>query len=457
MISAETHLTRRDKLLFVCLTVITALWWNWRFVSKCTEVDVRAMNDVGGILTGFAQTPNLLIDGVKWWHGPWIQDGIQTLRPVSSYLLWIESFVGLKWGFFWVGCIGMMLLIANCLIGAALAWRFTRSKFCTAFSAALAPTLWVWNFGGAQPDYWLAWYPVHQDLWMIGCLLGALLSFDVWIESGQPKYLGATWACFIIGALSKEFVYIFPVMAALLSMRQRQVRTITPRVALRQAALMLGLSIGLYCYRTIVLSNAYNPPRLKRVHFLRKPFLYWFGPLYGYVLSDQSWFPGLGLLLLGLSGALLRLLRTQCDWLQRRFAWLLVALGVGGVIALYCQFVGPSLEEVFWHFFEPEHMLLRLSFLAQAIALFYTLHLIWKYRHTEPSLVAWALMAVSYVPVFTYLGWHYTLAGAFLRAAIYWPLVLKLVWRDLSKYFEPLFMRLTATHFITAPSSADPV
>lgn len=39
-------------------------------------------------------------------------------------------------------------------------------------------------------------------------------------------------------------------------------------------------------------------------------------------------------------------------------------------------------------------------------------------------------MMVIYLPVFTYLGWHYTLTGAFVRGAIWWPMIIKLALRD---------------------------
>ena len=78
------------------------------------------MNDVTAIVGGYRLAPNLELDGLAWWHGPWIQQSVQVLRPLSYYMLWIETAIGLRWGFFWVGCIGVMLLVANCLLCVSL-------------------------------------------------------------------------------------------------------------------------------------------------------------------------------------------------------------------------------------------------------------------------------------------------------------------------------------------------
>ncbi len=434
-INATPVLSPRIKVLLAALLIFGVLWWNWRF-SAWTSLDkITQMNDVPGILQGYHQTPNLLKDGLQWWHGPWIQQGIQTLRPVSSYGLWLDSFIGLRFGFFWVGVIGVLLLTLVSALSVAVAWQWTRSPVSTITAALLAPAGQLWNFGGTQPQHWLVWFPVHHDLWMIACLLGALLGFDLWIEKGLPKYLYATWACFVVGALSKEFLYIFPVLAGLVVLRQRFSRQIEIRVALRQVVLMLLLVVALYCYRTIVLPNPYNPHPLKRVHFLRKPFLYWFGPFYIYVLSGTQWYAGLALLLFVLGGTLLRWKQDPRHyWLQKPGAGIAVALIAGGIIVLYCQVFYDSFAAAFWHIFEPTFVVSRLQQLAQMILTIYSLYLLWKYRRDEPTLATWLLMAAAYGPVWTYLGWHYTLTGWFVRSSIFWPLIAKLAMRDLSGY-----------------------
>src|SRR5207253_2899768 len=134
------------------------------------------MNDITAILAGYTHAPHLLIDGLRWWHGPWIQEGIQVYRPISSYLLWIESWIGLHWGFIWVGWIGLVQFGVDCCLATALGLRLTCSRLCALLAAVLAPAILTWNWGGAQPAHWLIWFPCHSDLLMIGCLLGAAIA-----------------------------------------------------------------------------------------------------------------------------------------------------------------------------------------------------------------------------------------------------------------------------------------
>ena len=181
---------RRLEIAFVALLILCgAVGRNSQFVDLCTAERVLAMNDVAGILQGFHATPHLLADGLRWWHGPWIQEGIGAFRPLSSYLLWADCFVGLRYGFFYTGCIGMLLLVANCALCVALAWRFTRSRAGVYTAALLAPAGGLFIMGGNQPPHWLVWFPVHHDLMMIAWLLGALLAFDCWLESARSRHL----------------------------------------------------------------------------------------------------------------------------------------------------------------------------------------------------------------------------------------------------------------------------
>jgi hypothetical protein len=413
------------------LLVVGVLFWNWRFVDWCALPLVLTMNDVDGIVRGYEQTPHLLLDGLKWWHGPWIQDGIQTFRPVSSYLLWCETAIGLRWGFFWVGCIGILLLLGVCSLCVLLSWQWTKSKWCAALTAVLAPMATVWNFNGTQPHHWMVWYPVHHDLLMIGCLVGALWAFDAWMESAAPRYLALTWAFFVTGLLSKEFLYIFPVLAAICALRVRSQTAIGRYAALRQAALMLVLVLALFCYRAVVLPQPYNPPPLKWVHLKKKPFLYWFWPFYGFMLSGLIGYAGLAGLLLILGGAWLRFKRSAWGhWSARPFAWAWMSALALLILAVYSEWVLGSALGTVWYFVEPREAWLHITSMLHMVGLFYVLYLLWKHRRSEPGLAAWGLMAFAYAPVFTYLGWHYTLAGWFIRCAVYWPVIARIVWRE---------------------------
>ncbi len=416
----------------VAVVIGLALFWNWAFVTGCGLPSVLAMNDVAPILAGYKQTPHLLADSLRWWHGPWIEDGIHVFRPLSSYLLWVETWIGLHWGFLWVGWMGFGLFVVDCLLCCALAWRFTRSQACTLLAGALGSALPRFNWGGATPKDWLAWYPAHQDLMLAGFLLGALYGLDVWLETTRPKPLALFWLCFLLSLLTKETGYIFPAMALTLAWSKPNYVIVKRGAFLAQIGGMLGAALLFYLYRWLVIVAPYNPPPLKWVHILRKPFLYWFFSFYGYLLTATYWYPGLALLLVLLIGGIVKLRQgAGAIWFARPYSKLLTGLIVVGVLWIYCNVAFASLSEAILYIFDGgATKTQRLSELLGMMSVLYTLYLLWKYRRQEPSLAAWAIMALAYIPVFTYLGWHYTLLGWFLRSALYWPIVAKLVWRN---------------------------
>lgn len=413
--------------LMATIVVVLALAFNSDFGST-DLIDIEKKNDVGGIFAGYRQTPSLFPNSLRWWNGPWIQQGIEVFRPVSSYLLWFECRLGFSQGFFWVACVGMLLFVADCLLCALLAWRFTHKYYAGLIAAALAPLIRFHNWGGVHPPDWLAWFPVHHDLLMIGFLLGALLAFCTWLDSGKRVPLALTWICFLLGVLSKEFVYIFPVMAAVLAVGR------TGEVDRRRALMHVGgfflALVFLVLYRSHVLPHPYNPRALKLVHLQRKPLLYWFASFYGYLGSAQWWFPGLAALLFAMAGTALRRRDNLARIVNRGFGWILMPVAAAGVIVLYIALTFGNVAEGLWFLFDPNTIRLRMGDLAKMILTIYSIYLIFKYRREEPTIAAWLLMALSYLPVFTYLGWHYTLCGWFMRSAIYWPLVTLLVLKD---------------------------
>src|SRR4028118_240569 len=71
----------------------------------------------------------------------------------------------------------------------------------------------------------------------------------------------------------------------------------------------------------------------------------------------------------------------------------------------------------------------------------YSLWLVWKYRRTHPSVLAWSLFAIAHLPAFPYLGWHYTIAAWFMRCT-FWGVLVHLVWLDTKGYLPALQKRL---------------
>ena len=265
---------------------------------------------------------------------------------------------------------------------------------------------------------------------MIGCPLGVLLAFDCWLENGARKYLLWAWGAFLLGALSKEFLYIFPVTAGALLLKPSHIKVERKR-ALLQVAPMFGSVLMLYGYRYLVLPDPYNPQPLKQVHLIKKPFLYWLDPFYDTVLLGLWWMTGLALLLLLMGKTLLIWRQSRYShWPARPFAGIAIALAMSGIVALYNELMFPGFTNAFWYLFDSESWSMNLEALGRMIFAWCALYLLWKYRRGEPILSVVLLLMLSYVPVFTYLGWHFTLTGWFIRTALLWPLLIKLALLD---------------------------
>jgi hypothetical protein len=399
-------------------------WYGWTSLTQ-----IRAMNDAKPILFGYHQTPNVLIDGLRWWHGPWIEDGIHVFRPLASYLLWGECWLGLRFGFESVAWVGFVFFVVLCCACAALTWRLTRSLPLTFVSATLAATTPLHIMGGTMPLYWLAWFPVHHDLQFFLTLISALFCLDMWLETQERRHLLATWACFVVSALTKEYAYIFPLLAVwwVWARAEKEVQ----HAAWRQVAFFFWVAIVLFSYRALILTNPYNPPHLKWVHLLRKPWMYWFPPFYRYVLSNDWFIPGLAALLYALGAAWRRAL--QIDEARQ---WFLKPGAASGVIAanvvlvgLYLQVATGSVFDALWILFESRTKVFDLAYMT---FLFYVVGLIWRTRSQKFGVLALVVLITIYLPVFTYLGWHYTLAGWFIRASVWWPIIIHLVAKDWS-------------------------
>lgn len=437
----SNRMTRPEKIVLCALTFVFAFWWNRTFLHYVSMTRMMEMNDVPAIVHGYKQVPNLFDSG-PWWRGTWIQEGISAYRPLASYLYWIESWLGLHWGFVWVGWLGVLLLATNGVLSGALAWRLTRWKSCVYVAAVLAVALRFFNWSGSTPAYWLAWYPIHQELLMNLLLLGAIVCLDVWNETAQRKYLLGAWACYVLGALTKEHVYIFPLFALAIALWHRDRARVSLKTSLLQCCLMAAAVLALWFYRADVLIKPRNP-ELKWVHIKKKPWLYLAFPLYPFVLTGQFWFPGLALLIFTLGGVLIKWRRSRFgEWLARPYIPIAVGMGVVAIICVYCALT-YSVTETFWYLVEPANNYLRWQQLHILIALFYSFFLLWKYRKTHPAGIAFAFLGLSYLPVITYLGWHYTVPAWFVRSA-YWALVAKLVWIDAA----PLLKALVSTKAI---------
>lgn len=451
----------RDRLLLVVLVVATAFAFNWQFIPHSNLAHLKNTNDVESIIAGYRLAQPLFPASLAWWHGPWIQVGIPAFRPISGYLYWFECHIGLTWGFIWVGWLGFALFVANCLLAANLAWRFTQSRLLAFFAAVLATAVRFYN--PLQNDDWLKWFPAHQELLMNALMLGAVSCFAVWLENGRRRYIVGAWLLFVAGCLAKEHVYIFPLMALGLALAYRQCRTVATGRAALHCALMIVALIGLWQYRKQVITNPRNPT-IVAGQLVQKPLLFMYtvfgrrvinaemmtkthekttsgNPVpprrqpgfWEMMATSDAWFAGLNVLFFTVGGLMLRMRTWRFNgkawllWSERPYLWVLAALLVTW---LYLLAVGHPVTEVIWLYLEKplEQPNWRDTIYMQAIL--YNTYLLWKYRKVEPTLAIWLLWGLSYAPVIDFSGWHYTLPAWFVRCA-YYALQGRLIWIDL--------------------------
>lgn len=196
---------------------------------------------------------------------------------------------------------------------------------------------------------------------------------------------------------------------------------------------MLATVGAFWCYRTAIISHPRNPPQLKPFMLIRRPFLFLFHPFYRNVVAQDFWFPGLSLLILLIGYCWLRWRKTpqgQVCLSKTAGRWAVVSL-MAGVVILYCALT-YSVADAFWFLFDPALHGFHIIELGAMSGTAYSVYLVWKYRRQEPTLLAFTLVVLSCAPVFTYIGWHYTIPGWIFRSA-YWPLVIKLVWIELGR------------------------
>ena len=185
------------------------------------------MADTPWIIQGYHRDIHPLAKHL-WLTGPWIETFSvaeqgkyyrQFFRPLASWDLWLAVRVGLAHGFVWVSRSTLVLFMGTCLLCATLAWRLTRSELCTLGAAVLCCDLRFIDTD--TPPYWMAWFPVRQDLYHAVISDGGADRLDMWRETGQEKPLWAGRVCVLLGCLTKEYDYVLALMVPLLLLNER--------------------------------------------------------------------------------------------------------------------------------------------------------------------------------------------------------------------------------------------
>ncbi|MBC8102466.1 MAG: hypothetical protein H7Z41_07740 [Cytophagales bacterium] len=383
--------------------------------------------DVSSIAAGYARIHGFG-DTLAWWHGPWIHADLQAFRPLTSYLHWAQLAAGTRFGFGWVGLQGALLFWAASLMACALVWRLTHSVWCVGGCGLLAPLLRFVN--AKQPLLWLTWFPGHPELLCITLLLGGVLTFRWWLDQARSRHLVAAWIYFVSACLVKEYAYLFPAfaVAALAMDPQCPLPRSRRRPVLLQIGLMAGFVLLLWVWRGAVLPHPYNP-HLKAYQLHKKTLCFLYNTIYAYVYGEDAWFALLALLLVALGWGIAAVgSRSPAfrAFVCRPLGWLTVLGAFAALGSLVCTFWGQTLLSAAWYAASLENNRLPdfAILLLQFYGLFFTL------RHRRELLPLWLLLVVSYLPVISYIGWHYLIQMWFVRL-VYWSVFLQVQWRAL--------------------------
>lgn len=127
-------------------------------------------------------------------------------RPLGMLAYWIEYRWAAHNEWLWRAS-NLAIHVVNCALLYGLARRLELSPRAAAFAAA------IFGIHGSRPEV-VAWVAARFDLLATLFVLGGLL---LWMlsESSRTAYAGAL-ACCLLGLLSKESAFVFPVLATLL-------------------------------------------------------------------------------------------------------------------------------------------------------------------------------------------------------------------------------------------------
>lgn len=403
--------------------VLTAVF-NYQFVQHRGLIEILHMNDVWEIMAGYHRTGTLPHAFVTFLSKPWIQASVLCFRPVSGCQYWIETWIGLHFGFIYDAFLAYFLTVGCAVMIALLAYRLTGSKWCMLLSAVLGCVYRFYN--ASHPDYWLIWYPVHQDILMMDFLFGAALAFDTWFEKRTRAPLAAAWICFVLGCLTKEYDYILPAFFTVICLFRPAPNMRARLTGLVQAGISYAVVFALMAYRKYLFVHPRDPHWMNIYVLERKPPLFMYNAIGRNMIAHNYWFVGFAALLVAMLGFpfLARYRGIKLGVFAKLYVWLPMVVGI---ISVYFWITVGSPAIGFWYVCDTDPD--KRIDLITIMCLMYTMILIVKYRRLPGTITAYLFVALSYMPVISYTGWHYALPGAMVRA-VYWGVMLQLVWID---------------------------
>jgi hypothetical protein len=139
--------------------------------------------------------------------------------------------------------LGIVLHLANTALVLLLAWRLFRRPAMACWAAVL------FGIHGARLEGVM--FLARFDELATGFVLGGLLLFDEYLESGRATQLAASFALMLAGLFSKESAYIFPLLAFWLAVLRRRM----DRRTLRSVIGYFLVTAGVFAWRWILLGG----------------------------------------------------------------------------------------------------------------------------------------------------------------------------------------------------------
>ncbi|MBI5832161.1 MAG: hypothetical protein HZB16_07605 [Armatimonadetes bacterium] len=400
-------------MVLVALSFGWALGANRAFVHADQRLAGSKLNDVDEIYRGYHAAPDLWRDGLRWWSGVWIQSGIDSWRPVSSYVYWIDCYLGEHVGRWTWGWVGLFYLLIEAWAAAWLAWRLTRWVPAAALAGLLLPL--QCRLASGFPRFWLYWFPVHQEIVTAAAVLVTLALFDTWLERGGGVRLACFWLAFLLACATKETCFILPgLLAAFAAWRRFPESPVLRRTVWLMVGALCVAVVGLWLWRAACVPHPRNPS-IKLVQIPRKMGLMLLCPIWRYGLGGE-W--GVGVAPITATG-------VYYWWKARRPRWFVLwPVAWAAVMVPIYLWPGKGMLDVLLTLFD--RAALRRDWF-EVLCIVWAVLLFWRYRRAEQTMAIVACVVLIYVPNIDFIGWHYEVVPWGIRV-VCWAVLAKLAW-----------------------------
>jgi hypothetical protein len=236
--------------------------------------------------------------------------------------------------------------------------------------------------------------------------------------------------------LTKEYLYAFPFMAASLAMYRPSVLEKNWRLRLRQPALFALFVGALLILRKHMYAHP-RDPHFRKAVILHKPFMFMYSNLASDVITANWGSIVLAALLIGFVCAAIyvRKHNVNLGWFGKIYVFIPASIAL----------VFVALQVTTGSFFIPiiqsaSISIMQLRFI-EDVGLIFTIVVTIRNWNRGAMAAAWLLLFWSYLPVISFIGWHYAFPGGIFRA-IYWAVWVQILAFQLVADFPKIPARL---------------